>query len=796
MAEDAPLPALSPAGALNDLAHATNFTDSTGDPGGKTPAGGQGGASRSRSRLLPWERLPVWCLAVLCCLLLTGGKSSAQQSAAQPPASPPSLPSGATAEEAEQDLERDGWKVEDGREKERGEQDPGRDGRKVEDAESDMPEEGLLIEIEAGEQIVRPAPEAQAPPLLSDRFRAGARTVIPREKFRDTQKTVADVLEEVPGLSLTRSGDALSPARVSIRGSRSDQVLILLDGVPVGNPQDDPAARRDQGRSGVDLSAIPLSQVESIEVVRGAASGLYGPGAAAGAILITTRRPIRAGVEVKGTGGSGGYREGDLRWISELNGEDNPETLTVHFNWKQSEGRYVFYHPGLAYPNRCATDLGDGYHELGCNRTRTATLETAWHSGERRKISLGLHAYRKDGTITGILANQPHGREDRRGIKLAYQDGTGKMKLEKDGNPVAGEGESSNSLGWNAHAEYLRSTITLNSQDPAQESSSYSGGQAGGGLWWERWSGSHQFRLGSSLERQEIRNSDFRAVRKSYDGHGSWTRHGVSGTLEAALRYDDLSDVGSRVSGRAAFSQEFPWGFGLKGGLGTGYRPPTLYEMRDPGTSDLSNPGNPDLLPETSLSGEAGVFHQSGEAVYGEIFYFYRDTRNEIVVPPATDLKFYNVQRTRSTGFEAALNMRFPHGFSLDATYTRTDAVIVAFEDPNTPDSNVTGHRVPGVPDVRASLSAAWRKGPWQVWMQARHGGKRFVDEANIDFLRAYTLLDAGVNFPIGAGFEGALEGRNLTNATYTELDNRPTPGMQGFVTVRWKSNPSTPTAK
>ena len=655
-------------------------------------------------------------------------------------------------------------------------------------------EDQPLIEIEAGEQIVRPEPEAQAPPLLSDRFRAGARTVIPREKFRDTQKTVADVLEEVPGVSLTHSGDALSPARVSIRGSRSDQVLILLDGAPVGNPQDNPAARRNQGRSGVDLSAIPLSRVESIEVVRGAASGLYGPGALAGAILITTRAPTRAGVEAKVTGGSGGYREGDLRWVADLGGNEHLETLTLGFNWKQSEGRYVFYDPDLTYPNQCATDLGDGYHEMGCTRTRIATLDSVWHSGERRKISLGLEAYRKDGTLTGIQSNQPHGREERSSIKLAYQDGTGKMHPENDGISEPGEDRAggSTSLGWNAQAEFLRSTVTFNSQDTNDEPSSYSDGKAGGGLWWERWSGSHQLRVGTSLERQEIRDSEFDAERNTYAAHGAWTVHGGSGTLEGALRFDALSDVGSRVTGRTAFSQEVGAGFGLKGSLGTGYRPPTLYELYDPGTSNISNPGNPDLLPETSRTGEAGVFYQSSEAVYGEVFYFYRDSRNEIVVPPANNQTFYNVQRTRATGIEAALNLRLPHGFSVDASYTRTDAVIVAFEDPNAPGSNVIGNRVPGIPEERATLSTAWRGGSWQIWMQARHSGMRFVDDTNRDFLKAYTLLDAGVSFPLGAGFEGAIEGRNLTNSTYTELDNRPTPGMQGFLTVRWKSNPAT----
>ncbi|MCH8075397.1 MAG: Plug domain-containing protein, partial [SAR324 cluster bacterium] len=104
--------------------------------------------------------------------------------------------------------------------------------------------------VEGGETVVRPAPELdRPPPFLSDRFKAGARTLITREKFKDTQKTVADVLEDIPGLSLTRGGDDLSPTRVSIRGSRGDQVLILLDGFPLGGEQNEASARRNQGRA-------------------------------------------------------------------------------------------------------------------------------------------------------------------------------------------------------------------------------------------------------------------------------------------------------------------------------------------------------------------------------------------------------------------------------------------------------------------------------------------------------------------------------------------------------------------
>lgn len=96
-------------------------------------------------------------------------------------------------------------------------------------------------------------------------------------------QTVAAVLSTVAGLEIngnqSRNGKDLG---VFIRGGRNHQVLILIDGVPVTDA------------SGINLSydlrLLPVDQVESIEVMKGAASTLYGTGAATGVINITLKK--------------------------------------------------------------------------------------------------------------------------------------------------------------------------------------------------------------------------------------------------------------------------------------------------------------------------------------------------------------------------------------------------------------------------------------------------------------------------------------------------------------------------
>ena len=73
-----------------------------------------------------------------------------------------------------------------------------------------------------------------------------------------------------------------NPSTISIRGGRNRQVLILIDGLRVSDP-----SRIDND---FDINALSIEMIESIEIVKGAASSLYGSSAATGVINITTKK--------------------------------------------------------------------------------------------------------------------------------------------------------------------------------------------------------------------------------------------------------------------------------------------------------------------------------------------------------------------------------------------------------------------------------------------------------------------------------------------------------------------------
>jgi outer membrane receptor protein involved in Fe transport len=197
---------------------------------------------------------------------------------------------------------------------------------------------------------------------------------------------------------------------------------------------------------------------------------------------------------------------------------------------------------------------------------------------------------------------------------------------------------------------------------------------------------------------------------------------------------------------------------------------------------------NSGLVPEESISSDGGLFLEFTDKAYAEALYFEQNVRNDIVAiadPANTSLfKFQNVFRTRSTGWEAALNLRLGGGLAFDLSWTQMKAVIL---ENDLLDPRDNWNRVPGVPERQGSASASWRREQWRIYLNMRYSDRRFIDTANSRFLKSYLLMDAGWGFPFAHGFSGSVEGKNLTNETYAELENFPPPGRQVFFTLRWR---------
>lgn len=104
-------------------------------------------------------------------------------------------------------------------------------------------------------------------------------TTIDLDRFQGEYNTASEILDFSPGVVVRDFGGFGQLKTVSVRGSSSSQVVVLLDGLRLNNPL----------TGSVDLSTIPIQYVDSIEVIRGGGSALVGSDAIGGVINIKTR---------------------------------------------------------------------------------------------------------------------------------------------------------------------------------------------------------------------------------------------------------------------------------------------------------------------------------------------------------------------------------------------------------------------------------------------------------------------------------------------------------------------------
>ncbi|HGZ70792.1 MAG TPA: TonB-dependent receptor, partial [Nitratifractor sp.] len=122
-------------------------------------------------------------------------------------------------------------------------------------------------------------------------------TVVTAEDIKERgAQSITDVLKELGGFAVASNGGAGQPTSVFVRGLSSDNLLVLMDGVPLTDYTQPAAAAA--------LEHINLDSVERIEIVKGGQSGIWGASAAAGTINIITKGGAKDSASISLSGGS------------------------------------------------------------------------------------------------------------------------------------------------------------------------------------------------------------------------------------------------------------------------------------------------------------------------------------------------------------------------------------------------------------------------------------------------------------------------------------------------------------
>ncbi len=549
--------------------------------------------------------------------------------------------------------------------------------------------------------------------------------VVKAEEIAASQaKNAGEALSLLPGVVIKTQGSWGALTSVRVRGATSTQVLVMVDGRPLNSAQ-----------SGtVDLTDIPVADVERIELLRGPGSSLYGAYALGGVINIITRKgggPAKT--EVSSAAGSLGASNYNL---SHTGGEGK---LAYSFNVEKASSDGFL--PNSIYD----ADSYSARADLALDRNSSLTL-----SLQKLNATKGVSGSENWPTPFATQWN------DNSYISLRYDrsDGNGKSFVNaflhqnnlryRDDDPF-----------WPVDTRHDNNSLGLSLQ---RDSVLGSTGHLVYGLDWRQDNidslslGTHRAATKAAYVQGEMAATDrFMVI--------------------AGGRYDSHSIYGSRFSPRVGVTYRLG-GSLIRGSVGQGFRPPVFQDLY------WNEPpymiGNPNLRPEHSNAYELGL-ERKIFSTDARFTLFRQDIKNLIrwgdngfgVWSPR------NIDQARLQGFEVELARELHPGLSGFVNYTWLDA------------RNTLGNsRLPYSPENSAAAGLRFAEGrKLSGQLNARFIGKQTGSTTAIS---GYTKVDLRLARQLAGNIDLVLGIDNLFDIDYYEQDGYPMPGRTVNVRVKW----------
>jgi vitamin B12 transporter len=582
-------------------------------------------------------------------------------------------------------------------------------------------------------------------------------------------RVVSDILRDVPGMAVNRTGGVGGLTEVRMRGAESRHTLVLIDGIEAS----DPFAGR------FDFATLMADDVARVEVLRGQQSALYGSDAIGGVInYITVSGKDAPGVRARLEGGSFGTYDAAFRAAG----------LTGPLDYSFSAG----YNTTDGTPS-----ARNGTRNLGSdNSVASAKLTYSVTDDARIKAVVRYSRTAADtnnqdfsfppGPTYGFAVDTPGDSYTNRAVyglvrgELDTLDGKWSHGLQVQGVDGTREGKSNDEFsrygdnGARQHVSY-DSTLHFGSQSFAQALT--------GALDYER--ETFQNTTPYLTDEQKVeRTLITKGVVLQYDANID-NRIG----LGAALRYDDNSRFDSATTYRLQGSYKLDTGTRLHAAAGSGVKNPGVFDLF--GYDPRNFAGNPDLKPEQSHGWEAGVEQTFGDGLARlDVTYFHSRLKDEIFTvfdPNFVSSPANRAEQSTQKGVEVSLDARISDTWRIDASYAHLDA-----KDFDT----VTLRPVEEVrrPPNVASLNIGWRGVDQRVGasLTVRYNGAMLDNNYTLVVptplvrLSSYTLVNLNGDVRLTDKVQVYARVENLLDERYEEVFTFRAPGRAEYAGVRF----------
>jgi vitamin B12 transporter len=453
-------------------------------------------------------------------------------------------------------------------------------------------------------------------------------TVIIREEIERRQpNSVQDVLRGVPGLGVTNSGGLGKQSSVFLRGTNSDHVLVLIDGLRVASATSGMAAFED----------IPSDQIERIEIVRGPRASFYGSEAIGGVIQIFTRK---GGGALKPLFSVGGGSYGTYKISGGVSGGGKRGWFNLSASHLDTQGFNAC--DGFPFPpgGGCSTSEpdDDGYRNTAGNA----------RAGYRFQNGLEIEGH--------LLHAEGHNEFDQADNPPFFDQEFFQNFSDTVQQVVGGKLRFSPLADWDVTMEGGR---TLNDLDSINNPSSTDVFNT------DRHSVSlqndfslvenHLLILGFDYYNDLVDSTEEFALTSRDNKAGFGQYQGAFGSLDWVLgvRHDDNEQFGGATTGNVTLAYAFDNGLRLTAAWGRAFRAPSFNQIFFPGF------GNPNLEPEESESAELGAsgdqfgIKWSLNGYYTDVDELIAGVSNRVTCAPPFFFCAQNIGEARILGLEA-----------------------------------------------------------------------------------------------------------------------------------------------
>jgi outer membrane cobalamin receptor len=602
-------------------------------------------------------------------------------------------------------------------------------------------------------------------------------TVIGGDEIEARQQyTLGAALRSVPGLTVQQSGGPGTLTSLFTRGGESDYTLVLVDGI-----------RANAFGGGLDLSQVPLHDVERIEVVRGSQSALYGADAIAGVVQIVTRTggapSAHAQIEtgsrdmLRGSGATTGEING-VRW--QLGGdyyEDAGFTTNDDAQYGQGSGAIGWRHAASG------GDVQGSFFYVETDRGSPGPYgsDPAERFGSVDTVSRGT-TKRGGGGVRWVQPWFGPASRVRQRVEIDSADydltfvspfGTSEGTTSRTHVRVQSDVAATPAFGFSGGVEWLgeeggSTFITAGTAGEVPVERAVLGLFAEG-----RWNAGDRASLTAGLRGERITRAALPGDPMAFQPRPDFpeeTINSVNPKIAGAFRLSDRTRV--------------------RGSFGTGIRPPDAFE--------IAFTDNSGLKPERSKSGEIGITQSAaGGAVNLDLTAFFNSYQDLIIsvgrsFSGVSRYRTDNISNARARGVELSAAWRPATAFALRGAYTFLDSEILAVNGSTQAQAPyAVGDPLLRRPRHAGSIDASWSHERAGAFLQIQTRGETldaepsFGPTGGLYTNPGHTVVNLGGSWRAAKALEVFARALNLFDREYEEVFGYPAPGRTAYVGVR-----------